>query len=160
MNTLFLKCTIARVPGTEIPLSHSGCELASSMKVRILKNLHTKMVQFECPRHRNPTLTLRLWEFHFPILSLPLSGVIRIGLQYESEIFWKFTQKNWLNRLQMVQFECPRHWNPTLTLRLWEFHFPIFSLPLSGVIRIGPQYESEKFEKITKQNWLNRLQMV
>ena len=49
----------------------------------------------------------------------------------------KFREQNWLNRLQMVQFECPRHSNPFVSLRLGEFHFPIFSLPLSGVIRIG-----------------------
>ena len=37
---------------------------------------------------------------------------------------------------------------------------PILSLFLSGVIRISPQYESEKFGKFGKQNWLYRLQMV
>ena len=26
----------------------------------------------------------------------------------------------------MVQFECPRHWNPSFSLRLGEFHFFIF----------------------------------
>ena len=40
-------------------------------------------------------------------------------------------------RLQMVQFECPRHPNPFVSLRLGHFHFLLFSLPLSGVIRIG-----------------------
>ena len=46
-------------------------------------------------------------------------------------------EQSWLNRVQMVQFECPRHWKTGATLRLWEILFPIFSLPLSGVIRIG-----------------------
>ena len=39
--------------------------------------------------------------------------------------------------LQMVQFECPRHWNPCVSSSLCEFPFLIFCLPLSGVIRIG-----------------------
>ena len=54
---------------------------------------------------------------------------------------------------QMVQIECPRHENPSVSLRLGGFifsfstfpspqiHFPISSLLLSRVIRIGfPQY--------------------
>ena len=61
-----------------------------------------------------------------------------------------FSEQKWLNRLQMVQFGCHRQWNPTLTLRLGEFHFPIFSLSLSGVIRIGLQYESTKIGKFKK----------
>ena len=34
-----------------------------------------------------------------------------------------FREQNWLDRLQMVQFECPRHSNPCVSLRLGEFHF-------------------------------------
>ena len=60
----------------------------------------------------------------------------------------------------MVQFECPRHSKSSAWLRLGEFHFPIFSLPQCGVIRIGLQYENEKVGKFGEQNWLNRLQMV
>ena len=71
--------------------------------------IRLQMVQFECPRHWHPTLTLRLWEFQFPIFSIPLSEVIRTGLQYEDTNMGKFTKQNWLNRLHMVQFECPRH---------------------------------------------------
>ena len=48
-----------------------------------------------------------------------------------------FFEHNMRKRLQMVQFECPRHLNPCVSLRLGEFNLPIFSLPLSGVIRIG-----------------------
>ena len=118
------------------------------------------MVQFECPRHWKTSATLRLGEIHFPIFSLPLSGVIRIGPQYKSEKVGKFGEQNWLNRLQMVQFECPRHWKTGVSLRLGDFHFPIFSLPLSWVIRIGPQHENEKVWKFEKRNWLNLLQMV
>ena len=58
-------------------------------------------------------------------------------LQYEGEEVGKFGKWNWCNRLQMVQFECPRHSIPRFSLRLGDFHFPIFCLPLSGLIRIG-----------------------
>ena len=85
------------------------------------------------------------------ILSRKLDEFAKIG---------NFTKQNQLKRLQMVQFECPRHLNPTLTLRLWEFHFPIFSLPLSGAIRIGLHYESAKIGNFREQNQLIRLQMV
>ena len=37
----------------------------------------------------------------------------------------------------MVQFECPRHSNPCLSSISGEFHFLIFSHPLSWIIRIG-----------------------
>ena len=108
------------------------------------------MVQFECPRHWKTCATLRLGEIHFPFFSLPLSRVIRIGPQYRSVKVGKLGEQNWLNRLQMVQFECPRHWKTCATLRLGEIHFPIFSLPLSGVIRIGPQYKRVNNWKFTR----------
>ena len=57
--------------------------------------------------------------------------------QYKDVKVGKFWEQNWLHRLQMVQFECPRHSNPCVSLRLGEIQFHIFSLPLSGVIRIG-----------------------
>ena len=38
----------------------------------------------------------------------------------------KISEQKWLNRLQMVQFECPRHWNSCVSLRLGELHFPFF----------------------------------
>ena len=43
------------------------------------------MVQFECPRHSNPCVSLMLGEFYSPIFSLPLSGVVRIGLSRKQE---------------------------------------------------------------------------
>ena len=47
----------------------------------------------------------------------------------------------------MVQFECPRHPIFWVWPRLGEIHFPISSLPLSGVIRIGlPIIKEEKIE--------------
>ena len=48
------------------------------------------------------------WKLQeFPFSHYKPSGVIRIGLQYESEKVGKIWKK-WLNRVQMVQFECPR----------------------------------------------------
>ena len=35
--------------------------------------------------------------------------------QYESVKIGKFSEQNLLNRLKMVQFECPRHSNPYLS---------------------------------------------
>ena len=60
----------------------------------------------------------------------------------------------------MVQFEGPRHSISPAWPKLGEITFPIFSPPLSGVIRIGPQYKSAKVRKISEQNWLKLLQMV
>ena len=71
------------------------------------------MVQFECPRHWNPSVSshpfLELGEFPFLIIS-PLD---ELGPQYESEKVGNFPEQNWLKGLQIVQFECPRHWNPS-----------------------------------------------
>ena len=80
--------------------------------------------------------------------------------QYESEkveIIWK---EKWLNGLQMVQFECPRHWKPSVSFsfEVGRIHFSHYWL--SGVIRIAPQCESGKGEKFSGQNWMNELQMV
>ena len=90
-----------------------------------------QMVQFECPRHSNPCVSLRLREFHFPIFSLPLSGIIGNGYlyRYKDVVVGKFREQTWLNRLEMVQFECPGYSNPCVSLRLGEFHFPIMNLP-------------------------------
>ena len=71
----------------------------------------------------------------------------------------KFMEQNWLNRVQMVQFECPRCRNPGVpSIFVWN-PFPHFLL--SGVIRNGsPQYEGQKLKNLWEQNWLNRQQMV
>ena len=34
--------------------------------------------------------------------------------QYESEEVGNFSWQKWLKGLQMVQFECPRHWNSSI----------------------------------------------
>ena len=108
-----------------------------------------QMVQFECPRHSNPCVSLRLGEFHFPIFSLPLSGVIRIGLPNKDVEVAKFREQNWLNTLQMVQFECPSHLNPCVSLFDWENSIFPLSAFLSGVIRIGlPSIKMKKLQNL------------
>ena len=49
------------------------------------------------------------WEIPFSHFQPPLLWGYKNWPQYESEEVWKFGERNWLNRLQMVQFECPRH---------------------------------------------------
>ena len=39
-------------------------------------------------------------------LSLSLSGVIRMGSQYESEEVAKFGEQDWFKGLQIIQFQC------------------------------------------------------
>ena len=55
-----------------------------------------------------------LFQFSVPAPSfLPLSGVIdNWTLQYECQKGGNFLEQNQLNRLLMVQFECPRVRNP------------------------------------------------
>ena len=57
--------------------------------------------------------------------------------QYENVKGVKISEQKWLNGLQMVQLECPRHWKPSVT-----FSFGVGRIPFShywpfGVIRIG-----------------------
>ena len=81
--------------------------------------------------------------------------------QYKDVKVEKFEEQYWLNRLQMVQFECHRHSKPCVSLRLEEFHFLLFCLPFFGVIRIGHfQIRDVKVGKFEEQYWLHRLQMV
>ena len=39
---------------------------------------------------------------------------------------WKIVEQKWLNRLQMVQFECPRHPNPIV--HFWSWKNSLFSV--------------------------------
>ena len=52
--------------------------------------------------------------------------------------------------MQMVQFECPRHSNPSVSFSFEVCKMALFHYWLSGVLRNRLQYESEKFEKIPK----------
>ena len=117
-----------------------------------------QMVHFECPRHANIcVLSIVGW---YPFSHFPFSGVIRNWQcpVWKSKV-GKFFEQNWLKRLQMVQFECPRHSNICVpSIVGW---FPFSHFPLSGVIRNwqSPVWKS-KVGKIFEQNWLKRLQMV
>ena len=96
------------------------------------------MVQFEFPKARNPCLSSFLCVIRFLIFCLPLpGGNENWPPQYKDEKVGKFEEQNWLNRLQMVQFECPRNSKPCVSLWLGEFHFLHFCLLLSGALRIG-----------------------
>ena len=53
-------------------------------------------------------------------------GLKEMGSPAWRSKFGKYSEQNWLNRVQMVQFECPKHPNPCLSLRLGGFHFLIF----------------------------------
>ena len=72
---------------------------------------------------------------------------------------WIFKKKNKLNKLQMVQFEFPRYWNPCISTIFWWLPFSHFQP--SGVIRNGsPKYIGQEDEKMLWQNQLNKLQLV
>ena len=77
------------------------------------------------PQVQKPLCLIRFWVIPFFSFS-PLWDNKKWDHQYEDEEVGKFREQNWLNRLQMVQFECPRHSKPCVLLRLGEFPFPIF----------------------------------
>ena len=83
-----------------------------------------------------------------------------MGSQYESEKVGKFSGQKWLIRLQTVQFEWPWHQNPSASSNFEVGRIPFSDNWPSGVIRMGSQYESEKFGKFSGQKWLFRLQIV
>ena len=60
--------------------------------------------------------------------------------QYKDVEVGKLREQNWLNMLQMVQLECPRHANLCFSLRLGEFHFPIESMRRAGVDLLGQRF--------------------
>ena len=71
------------------------------------------------PQVLKPLCLIHFWVnpfFSFPTPAasfLPLSGVIRNGSpQYKGQEGGKFMWQNQFSRLQMVQFECARYWNP------------------------------------------------
>ena len=79
-------------------------------------------------------ILFRPFPFSAPAHSfLPHSGVIRNWTsQYERLTSGNFLEQNQLNRLQRVQIECPRYWNPCL-IHYWMNPFTRFQpllLPL------------------------------
>ena len=57
--------------------------------------------------------------------------------QYESVKVAKILEQKWPNGLQMVQFECPRHWKPSVSSNFEVGRIPLSNYWPSGVIRIG-----------------------
>ena len=61
-----------------------------------------------------------LYLIHFWVGRIPFSNywssevIQELASQYEGEEVVKIWKQKWLNRLQMVQFECHRHWKPCL----------------------------------------------
>ena len=68
-----------------------------------------------------------------------------MGSQYECEKVGIILAQEELSELHLVLFECPRHWNPPVSSNFEVERFPISDYWTSGVIRMGSQYESEKF---------------
>ena len=95
-----------------------------------------QMVQFECPRHWKPSVAYSFGVERIPLSHYWTSGVIRIGLPVWT---WKrhFPEQNGLKGLQMIQFECPRHSNPSVSSNSGVAWFPLSNHWTSGVIRIG-----------------------
>ena len=125
------------------------------------------------PQGQKPLCPIYFWVifvFSFSALavsSLPLSGVIMNWTsQYERLKGGNFLQQNQFNRLQMVQFECPKYRIPESHSILGDSFFP-FSAPaassllLSGVIRNWTSHYERLWGGIFfEQNQFNRLQMV
>ena len=70
---------------------------------------------------------------------LPISWVIRNWTsQYERQEGGKIREQNLLNRLQMVQFECPKYWNPCVSFTFVWIPFSHFQpLLLSFFLSLG-----------------------
>ena len=108
-------------------------ELAPSIKVKKLENLGNKIGLTGCKWPSLNAQGTKTPESH-PILVISLFscsaswGNKELAPQYKSEKVWKFGEQNWLNRLQMAQFECPRHWNPWVSSNFGDFPFLILCL--------------------------------
>ena len=75
------------------------------------------------------------------------SGVIRMGSQYESGKVGKISKQKGLNRVQMVQFECPKHPKPPVSFFSGVGRIPLFPLLALWGNKIGlPSIKVKKFE--------------
>ena len=83
--------------------------------------------------------------------------------QYKDQDDGKIPEQNELNRLQIVQFVCPKYRNPGVSLFFESIPF-LISSPISlwgwGYTNWTPQYKDQDDGKIPEQNQLNSLQMV
>ena len=102
---------------------------------------------------------------HFLISSLPSSlwGNKKWEAHYKDAEVGKFFGQNKLNRLQMVQFECPRVRNTLVCHPLLESSLSPFSAPTPSLLPLSLQYkELVYFGRPGKKvkNQFNRLQIV
>ena len=100
------------------------------------------------PKYRNPFVSSIFSHFQ-------LSGVIRNGSTQDDG---KIMQQNQLNRLQMVQFECPEYRNPSVASIFGGI--PFSHIQLWANKKWEPQYKDQDGGNFMEQNQLNRLQMV
>ena len=66
------------------------------------------------PQVQKPLCLIHFWVNPFFSFS-PLWGNKKWAPQYEDEEIGTFKEQNQLNRLQMVQFECPNYRNPLVS---------------------------------------------
>ena len=60
----------------------------------------------------------------------------------------KKLEKEELNKMHLVLFECPSKWKPPVSSNFEVGRFPFSDYWTSVVIRLGSQYEGEKLRKI------------
>ena len=71
--------------------------------------------------------------------------------QYESEKVGKFSEQKRLKGMQMVPFECPRHWKSSVSSTFEVGRFLLFHYWPSGVIRNGsPVWRWKRWKIFTK----------
>ena len=106
------------------------------------------LIQFwSCVISLFPLLTLRGNKNWPPSMKVEKGGKI-----------WK---QKWLNKLQMVEFECHRHWKPSVSFSFGVGTISLFPLlALWGNKNWPPQYEGEKVWIISEQKGFKRMQMV
>ena len=73
--------------------------------------------------------------------------------QYESLKVAKSYEQKWLNELQMAQFECPRHWKPSVSFSFEVGRIPFSHYWPSGVIRNGSPVWKCKSCKNMRTKW-------
>ena len=138
MGLMGCRWSSLNAPGTGNPLFHSVLKLEEfpfpiiglwgngnwppSMKVKKLGKFQNERGAKGCkwswmnaPGTQTPLShsVLKLEEFPFPI-NWP-SGVIRNDSPVWKNKSGKLWTQKWLNGLQMVQFECPRYWKPSVS---------------------------------------------
>ena len=93
------------------------------------------------PDVQEPLCLIQFWRI--PLSSLPLSGVIRNWTpQYKDQEGGITLEQNQLNRLHMVQFDCPMYRSPCVSFISGRFPFPLF--PSRGNKNWTPQYKDQE----------------